>query len=123
MSEKYARIYYVCFRPAKRVAWWRLFTDEHIFLITACTKDSCVIIEPSNGGLGIWGHNIPARELAIKIAPDCNTIIKTLVTEREMVRPQLKLGRSCVDIAKELLGVDKWWIFTPQQLKEELLYG
>lgn len=114
---RYRRAYYVCFRKADNRGWWSWISDEHIYLITACTKQSCVMIDPSRGGLGVWGYDMPARELVGHHVKMCNDIYRVLVTEHEVTREQWKLGRSCVDIAKELLGIDKWWVVTPQQLR------
>ena len=56
---KYKRDFFVCFRRANKDYWWQIFTGKkrsHIFLITPCEKNSCVMIDPSEGGTAIYAY-------------------------------------------------------------------
>jgi hypothetical protein len=121
---EYKRDFYVCFREAKGNYWWKIFTGKkrsHIFLITACEINSCVKIECSNGGMGVYAYSRSADDMARHELSDGCEVIQYLVEEKDMVTPYPKLLRNCVSVAKDLLGIRAWWIITPDQLFKELL--
>lgn len=118
---KYRRIFYVCFRKSRRWRWWHIFTGsdlQHVFLITSCKYNNCVMIDSAVGGTGIWTFSRPAKQVAKQWLH-----VRYLVTDRGMDEPLIIFGRTCVDIVKDFLGIKKWWIITPEQLYREVQNG
>ena len=119
----YKRDYYVCFRRAKKIFWWQLFTGfkrSHIFLITACNENSCVMIETSEGGTGIYAYDKPALDVAESCKKNGCEVLCYRALEKNMNRPYPKFFRTCVTTTKDFLGIRKWWVVTPNQLYREL---
>ena len=120
---KYKRDFFVCFRRSRKDHWWQIFTGKkrsHIFLITPCEKNSCVMIDPSEGGLGIYAYPHSAIDVAKNSIGNGCEVVQYRVEEEDMTGAYPKLFRTCVTIAKDLLGIRKWWIVTPGQLFNEL---
>ena len=122
-SPKYQRTFVVVFRPAEERRWWANFIDKkygHCFLATYIDDKQCVVIDPSEGGIGFYVHQVPLiRKIWEYRKNGWETIIYTVVGE-DMVRPRMKFFRTCVGICKDFLGVDAWWIITPKQLYKEV---
>lgn len=125
-DEKYRRVFFVCFRRTNRWRWWHLFAGnkrQHIFLITSCINNNCVMIDMSEGGCGIYAFDEPAETIARNVVERGEEVIRYLVEEESMQAPRIKFFRTCVGMAKDFLGINKWWIITPQQLYKELSNG
>lgn len=120
---EYRREFFVCFRNAMKDAWWQLFTGKkrsHIFLITPCEDNSCVMIDPSEGGTGIYSFPLSAKSMAVHVEMNGCEVVPYIVEHKDMTRSYPKLFRTCVTQAKDFLGIRKWWIWTPGQLFNEL---
>ena len=121
----YEREYYAIFTKPDKFRWWQLFTGSmaHVILITPCEQDSCMMISPSEGGVEVNYYNRSAIALTTEAFKNGADIAWKIVKEYDLNKPRVKFFRTCVGIAKDFLGINKWWIITPAQLYKELTKG
>jgi len=120
---EYKRDFYVCFREARGNYWWKIFTGKkrsHIFLITPCETNSCVIIEMTSGGAGVHAFAVPAATMAREAIEKGCDVVHRSVDNPKMTNAYPKFFRTCVTLAKDFLGIRKFWIVTPGQLFDYL---
>lgn len=123
MSNSYERVFYVCFRRCDQWRWWQILTGkkrQHIFLITSCNKQSCIIIEPSEGGTGLYYIDTTADEVAKEYRDGGADVVRYVAKQKDMERPSNKILRSCVSVVKDFLGIYEFWILTPDQLYKKI---
>jgi hypothetical protein len=122
----YQRSFYIIFTKLDQWRWWNVFTGKqkaHVILITPCDSKSSMMISPSEGGIEVNYYKESAGNLACDASCKGSAIVHRYVHEYEMIVPRVKFFRTCVGIAKDFLGVNKWWIITPGQLYKELTRG
>ena len=122
----YTREYYVIFTKPDKFRWWNIFTGSslaHVMLITSCGKNVCMMISPSEGGIEVNHYNKAALAITEEALKNGASIAWKTVKEYDLTKPRVKFFRTCVGIAKDFLGINKWWIITPGQLYRELTKG
>ena len=115
----YKKTIYLCFRRVEAFRWWQIFTGkkrQHIFIIFSCNKNNSVIIDVVEGGIALYHHNESARKVANTAKKNGSDVIKCISRGEGFDRQKLKIMRTCVSIAKDILGIRCWWIQTPEQL-------
>lgn len=116
---QYERKFYVGFSSIAVKRWWQLFTGkkrQHIYLVTPCNSETCVIIDFSEGGTGIFYNEKPACDVVKECISDGDEVLEYVATKENMKKANLKIIRSCVAVAKDFLGINNPFILTPNQL-------
>lgn len=122
MSD-YQRTFIIVFKRAEKKRWWMNFIDErfaHCFLITQLSGQGSIVIDPSEGGMGLYQCSRDAREMAFEAVQKGFTVASYTACGSDMRKPRVKFFRTCVGICKDFLGIRKWWIITPKQLYREI---
>lgn len=118
----YQRTYIVVFKPADKDAWWIRFLDKcfvHCFLATYIDDKNCLIIDPAEGDTKIYVLNKPVESMISEYLLKGYKIADYTVKDTAMVMPRLNF-KTCVEVCKDFLGINKWWILTPKQLYREV---
>ena len=122
-EEKYKRVYYIIFENIPVYKVWKIFLSNrinHCYAVTAVTKGSSIVINQTEKGLYVDAY----RRSSIDIVECCiKKGRKVLRAEVEFRSPNISnklFSRSCVGICKELLGINKPFMFTPMQLYDYL---
>jgi len=108
----------VCFGPSKNKLLQSIFKEDfqHCFVVLY-PQDCVVIVDPTVDNINI---TVCKQEvLHTKMRP-IRYAVEVDIGEAE----QGILGlHSCVSHVKRIIGINKWWIITPQQLFKELVRG
>jgi len=122
--------YYIVFEKTKCVHWLTRFLDSQIQHCYAVGKSSggrfWKVIEPGVNNLAVSLKSVSQYPSIRDIAGD-EAVIVRVKTELKQTKPQIRFClRSCVEVVKSLLGIQRAFIITPRQLyiyliKEELI--
>jgi len=118
---KYKQKFYVVFKDTGENKWWNFLLDKnfkHCFLLFENPVGGSIVINPSEGGMGVYFYAKDAKTMAAD-ARFANFIVVEYIT-RGMETRYFKFFRTCVGICKDFLGIHKWWIITPKQLYREV---
>lgn len=122
MSEKkYRRVYYVVFEKNTHPRWWKIFLNKevnHCYLITPVTDCTCVLMNPTEGGVAVYTYSKSAFQMLEKLTNICSIVKRYEVHDEDIKKIRLRLFRNCVGFCKDLLGIHQFFIFTPKQLLE-----
>lgn len=121
----YKRKFYVVFKGEEKRKWWGTFLDKrfrHCFLITDGPNKDALVINPSEGGTGVYFYSKTAYAMAIESIHKGFIVAEYTAQESNLAKPRLKFFRTCVGICKDFLGIKKWWVITPKQLYREVLH-
>jgi hypothetical protein len=75
----------------------------------------------SEGGIGLYYIDRSEHDVVSEYYKGGVEVLRFKTREDEMKRPNCKIMRTCVDIAKDFLGINNFWVFTPDQLYKEIV--
>lgn len=121
LPPSYTFDYLVCFQSKEKCnsLLGKLF--GHVILWRNITAISCVRIEPTLEGLLVVPYNANVNDFMESLGKDFKTYIwRTKIEDFTQKRYFLE-PFTCVSVAKQLLGIKKWWIMTPKQLERYII--
>ncbi len=132
-SPKY-RTFYVIFQDSPYKRPWHLFTHgryKHCWLITPTfegppgllTPQKTVRINALSNYVDVDYWDAHPHEVVKDFLKEENVvdIVKICLPLRKSVSYNLRGVINCITIPKAFMGINAWWIFTPQQLRRYLL--
>jgi len=119
-NESFSEKYYVIFEDSSLDDWrlkWLKPNFSHVLLAKKSVNGYFwIIISPKNGNI------------VLEMISDCDLndyYPKAVVVPFKSIihdKPQVKICLStCVEVAKAVLGIRKWWIITPYQLYKYII--
>jgi hypothetical protein len=81
------------------------------------------MINSSEGGMGLYHYPVPALDLAEDVKKLGAEVVLYWAREENLKSPYVKGFMTCVTVAKDFLGIKKFWVLTPGQLFNEVSYG
>lgn len=119
-NSEYARRYTLVFMPSSLKRWWMKFLDErfgHVAILRKSDSKKSWLLNDAVGG-NIIIDDFPVVDLR-QIYKGC-TIIDVWSLPRTY--PSMKIAHlNCVEMVKLVLGIKKFWIFTPYQLYKYIM--
>lgn len=117
--------------------YWVVFTGSNKKHILLDRLDKCfrhVLLVKKSQGKTMWliidprGGNILLESVPVSITPTVRDMYPDAVIIKTKSKTQRQIPYkiwhiNCVEIAKRVLGIKKWWIITPFQLYKHLKRG
>lgn len=116
------RTFIVVFKPEDKRVWWTKFLDRkfvHCFLATYIDGFRSLVIDPSEGRTEILQVDKSIEELASLYTNKGWKVAVYTVKGEASFTPNINF-KTCVEVCKDFLGINKWWILTPKQLYREV---
>lgn len=123
LENRYGRQFYVIFKQMHVFHWWNWFTGKkyaHVVLVTELQGGGSIMIDPALGGTFIIEYKEPAYTVAHAYGDEGAEIVPYFAKGDTMVYPEYKYLRTCVSVAKDILGIKGGFIVTPKQLLRRL---
>ena len=117
LHNRYDYDFLVCFKGRKQCKNLLGKMFGHVFLFRNVSAINSIRIEPTLYGTLIVPYAANVKQFAKSLAEEYNTYVYTVVHE-DYEKLNFMLGCSCVSIVKNILGIRKWWIWTPKQLEK-----
>ena len=117
LQHRYDYDYLVCFKKPSdcKNPIGRIF--GHVFMFRNVSAISSIRIEPTWHGTLIVPYTSNVKVFAKSLAEEYTCYSYTSLHE-DFQKVNLCLGCTCVSMVKNILGIRKWFIFTPAQLEK-----
>lgn len=124
---------YLIFSGAEHGIWWRMFTPRgfrHVQLIIPADGDrnlfdqsgQCIVVNATSYSVTVNLFDKRARELADDFLDAGATMVLTWFVDVGFTREFIPRGfLTCVSIVKALIGVNVWYLITPDHLARWLI--
>lgn len=119
-KAKTAVRYYIIFDKMHKWRWWNIFTGKslaHVWLITELSDKTTAVLDTTMGTVRLVRVNRSVESMIREYYKQGLVIGAYLIKEQNK---GLQLFISCVGFCKYVLGINKWWIWTPEQLYKEI---
>lgn len=124
---------YIVFHGAEHQIWWRMFTKagyRHAMLIIPTDggrslfdpRGSCVVVNGLSYTVNVNGLETTAKQAADHCLANGATEVLRFKVSKKFTREFVPRGiLTCVSLIKAIIGINAWWVITPEQLRKWLL--
>ena len=119
-NESFSEKYYVIFENSSVDDWrlrWLKPNFSHVFIAKKSINGYFwIIISPKNGNIVL--EMIADCDLSDHFPKAVIIPFKSIVHDKQQIKVCLS---TCVEVAKAVLGIRKWWMITPYQLYKYII--
>ena len=124
---------YVVFQGAEHQIWWRMFTRagyRHVLLIIPTDggrslfdpNGSCIVVNGLSYTVNLNSLDITAKQAAEECLKRGATEVFRFKVSKRFTREFIPRGiLTCVSLIKAVMGINAWWVITPEQLRNWLI--